>query len=285
MVCLLNAMMNNKSTGFLGALLFAFLVLLCGNAGAEESAPYKTEIGISALRFDYREFDDAGRILDKEVGGIPGLSAKIGQRLPAWEWEATGSYHYGRVDYNGHINSLGSPPYSTQTDEKIGDISLRIGHWFDGRYPAMPYAGIGYRRWDRDILPGSVNGLFESYRWKYLWLGIKQSLLPRQEASQFMLDIGLLKPLNPEMRIDFEGTYPVSPVVYPESKIGVRMMLTSSTVISKNMRLSIEPYYEYWKLGRSPTVFYLIPNGLLQAAEPASRTSNFGLNLRLGWMF
>ncbi len=240
---------------------------------------FKTEIGISATRFDYREFDDSGRILDKELGGIPGVSLKVGQRFTAWEWETSGSYHYGRVNYNGQTN-LGNP-YSTRTDESIGDISLRLGRWFGDRYPTMPYAGIGYRRWDRNILPGGVNGLFESYRWKYLWLGLRQSFAPQQNSSQFTLDVGLLKPIKPEMHIDFKGTYSVSPVVYPESKVGVRVLLTSSIALSRNTRMSLEPFYEYWKLGRSPTVY----SGPINLYEPASTTSNLGLNLKLGWSF
>lgn len=284
MVCPLKAIVNNKSASGTGALfLCAFPLLIASDAWGAEPAAVKAEIGISALRFDYRESDDAGRVLDKELGTIPGLSVKVGQRFPAWEWESAGSYHRGQVPYNGQTD-LGSP-YSTRTDEYIGDISLRLGRWFDGRYPTMPYAGIGYRRWDRDILPGSLNGLFESYRWSYLWLGLKQSLAPQQSSSQLFLDAGLLKPINPEIHIDFKGTYPVSPTVYPQSNLGLRLMLTSSIALSKDMRMTMEPYYEYWKLGRSPSVSTPVSTGILTVHEPASRTSNFGLNLRFGWLF
>lgn len=250
---------------------------MVGSAWGAESAPLKTEIGISLMRFDYQEVDDGGRVLDKEQGGIPGLSMKVAQRLSAWEWESAASYHRGQVQYTGQTN-FGNP-YSTQTDEKIGDLSLRLGRWFDGRFPVMPYAGIGYRRWDRNILPASLNGLFESYRWEYIWLGSKFVALQR-ESSQIVLDIGALKPLNPEVRIDFRGTYSETPTVYPESKIGLRMMLTSSMALSKSTRITIEPYYEYWKLGRSPTV----TTGTLTVYEPTSTTGNMGINVRFGWM-
>lgn len=69
------------------ALSFALLLVApySDKAWGSESVVFKTEVGLSAMRFDYREFDDAGGILDKEAGGIPGLSAKIGQRFPAWD--------------------------------------------------------------------------------------------------------------------------------------------------------------------------------------------------------
>jgi hypothetical protein len=62
-------------------------------------------------------------------------------------------------------------------------------------------------------------------------------------------------------------------------------VLTSSMALSTNTRLTLEPYYEYWKLGRSPSVSTSTPTGILSVYEPASRTSNFGLNLRFGRMF
>jgi hypothetical protein len=116
-------------------------------------------------------------------------------------------------------------------------------------------------------------------------VGLKQSLVPQQSSSQLFLDVGLLKPINPEMHIDFKGTYSVAPVVYPESKLGLRVMLTSSMALARNTRITMEPYYEYWKLGRSPSVSTPVSAGILSVYEPASRTSNFGLNLRFGWLF
>ena len=247
-----------------------------GIAWGAESAALTTEIGISALNFDYQEVDNSGRVLDKEQGAIPGLSLRVGKRVSVWEWEGLASYHDGRVRYSGQTN-LGTP-YYTETNENIGDLSLRLGRWFDLSYPVMPYAGIGYRRWDRDILPGSVNGLFESYRWKYIWLGSKFLML-NQQSSQVIMDIGLLKPLRPEMHIDFKGVYPIAPIVYPESNLGLRAMLTSSTSLSQSIGLTIEPYFEYWKLGRSPN----ISSGTLSLYEPTSYTNNLGINLRFVW--
>ena len=241
-----------------------------------EHAPLKAEIGVSAMQFKYEEFTDTGGILDKEQGSIPGLTIKLGQRISDWEWEGAGSYYNGRVPYAGQTN-LGSL-YNTRTDEAIGDVSVRLGHWLGTSLPAMPFAGIGYRRWDRNILPGSVGGLFESYRWEYLWVGSK-FLTYQNRSSNFMLDVGLLKPLHPEMRIDFKGTYNVEPVVHPEGKIGLRILLTSNLALTKRTGHIIEPYYEYWDMGRSPTV----TAGPVTVYEPASKTHNIGLNLRLGW--
>jgi hypothetical protein len=273
----LKAYPPNKSASCFGALFFAMLLVPSTGMGASsEPASLQAEIGLSALRFKYEEYNDTGGLFNKEQGGIPGITIKLGQRRSDWEWESAGSYHYGQVSYTGQTN-FGSP-YNTRTEESISDVSLRLGRWFGESHPFMPFAGIGYRRWDRNILPGTLGGLFESYRWSYAWAGAK-FLAYRDEASSFTLDVGLLKPLNPELHIDFKGTYNVEPVVYPESKLGLRVLLTSKRTLANGSGLTIEPYYEYWELGRSPTVVA----GPISVYEPASKTRNIGLNLRLSW--
>jgi hypothetical protein len=273
-----NRLTNKKSASGFGALFFAFLIIIPVEGIASSMAPasLKAEVGVSALRFDYAEFDDNGRVLDKEMGGIPGLSIKLSLRQAAWEWETAGSFHGGQVPYTGQTNS--GVPYNTRTDESIGDVSIRLGRWFGDRVPVMPFVGIGYRRWDRNILPNSLGSLFESYRWTYVWAGSK-IMTYQKGASNFILDVGLLKPVKPELRVDFRNTYNVEPVVYPEGKIGLRVLLTSNLALSKRAGLTIEPYYEFWELGRSPNV----TDGAVTVYEPASKTRNMGLNLRLGW--
>ena len=238
------------------------------------------EFGFSVLDFDYAEFKDDGiSTFSKELGKIPGLSFRLAQRHAAWEWEGAASYHYGRVDYIGHTQA-GAPHY-TRTDEEISDFALRLGRWSDGplgNYPVMPYVGWGYRIWNRDILPTArVSGLFESYRWNYAWLGAK-IVAYQQGASNLMLDVGWIKPIGPIM--DIKGAYN-NPRLHLKSRDGVRLMLTSSVALPKNTMLILEPYYEYWQLGRSPEV---IAAGFT-IYEPASKTRNLGVNIRLGRKF
>lgn len=225
------------------------------------------------MRFNYAEFKNDGTTWDQELGNIPGLSFKLAQRRNAWEWEGIASYHYGRVDYSGQTNL--AVPYNTRTDEGIGDVALRLGRWYEGNYPIMPYAGFGYRRWDRDIRPASLGGLFESYRWKYVWLGAK-IMAYQQDTSNLMLDIGWIKPIDPVLQV---GTYNVN--LNPEGRDSLRLILTSHTTLSENATLILESYFECWRLGRSPSVI----SGGVTVYEPSSKTKNLGLNIRLGRVF
>lgn len=257
-----------------GALFFVLLFSSMESA-AETMQPgnFTSEFGVSMMRFDYAEYkDDGATTLNKEMGIIPGISFRLAQRHHAWEWEGTASYHYGRVDYTGETNS--GAPHNTRTDEEVVDVALRMGRWFEGSNPVMPYAGLGYRRWDRDILStGSVGGLFETYRWKYVWLGVK-FIAYQQGASNLMLDIGWIKPIDPVMEV--KGAYN-NPRLNPESRNGLRLVLTSRSELRENTALIVEPYFEYWQLGKSPAVATVY--------EPASKTRNFGVNLRLGRRF
>ena len=266
-----------KSASVSGALFFA-LALVATECLAKDLQPdvLAAEAGVSALRFDYAECQDNGSLLDREFGGIPGFSLRLTQRVSEWEWEEDASYHFGRVPYTGQTNA--GEPYDTKTDEDILDTAVRLGRWLGGW--AMPYAGLGYRRWDRDILPGSINGLFESYRWKYFWLGSK-FVAYQQEATDVILDIGWIRPIDPVLYVDFRGTYNVEPKLMPESLDGLRLMLTARLAIFEKGALMLEPYFEYWRLGRSPVVI----SGGISVYEPESKTKNIGLNLRFGWAF
>jgi hypothetical protein len=83
------------------------------------------------------------------------------------------------------------------------------------------------------------------------------------------------------MYVDFKGAYNAAPELYPQSKFGLRLMLTSRLALTHDTHLTLEPYFENWGLGRSPTA---TQNGI-SVFEPTSKTNNVGFNLRLGRMF
>lgn len=264
-----------KSAVLIGALVFIFTPQT-STAETLQPAAFAAEIGVSALRFNYAEHD-ADATLDSELGGIPGLSIRLTQRLSDWEWEERASYLYGRINYAGYVScacSSNGAPINTNTDEVIGDMELRLGRWFEGGYPVMPYVGLGYRRWDRTILPvGNVSGLFESYRWQYASLGAKL-IAYQQGSSSLMLDFGWIRPLNPVMYLDANNSrFDLG------RRNGLRLMLTSRMSLAEDTTLTLEPYFEYWQLGSSPRPDPTVPY------EPESETRNLGLNLRLGKVF
>lgn len=261
----------------MGALFFVLLQVFVNSAKAEDHQ-LMAAVGISAVRFHYQEFSEVGRILDTEQGGILGGVLVLRGQMNNWTLEGSGSFHTGTVPYVGQTN-LGTP-YNTRTYETLMDMALRVGYWIDTRYPVMPFVGMGYRRWDRDILPGTLGGLFESYRWPYYWTGIKVAL-GESTPVRHQFDLGLIKPIHPEMTINFKGAFNASPRVFPASKVGWRLSFTSTLELSNTSQLTLMPFYEYWALERSP----LVSQNGVDVYEPASKTNNVGVNVRIGQDF
>lgn len=237
------------------------------------------EIGVATSKFHYAEFGSDGAVLDTEHGSLDGLNFRLTKNTGVFEVEASGGYQHGRVGYTGKTN-LGTPHF-TRTREVINDLSLRAGWWLGSTQALMPYVGLGLRGWERDIASTTnVGGLNENYRWKYAWVGAKVMAYQR-ETSRVIVDIGAIKPMWPMIDTDFKGSFNAAPRVYPVSRSGLRVLLTSCWALTKQVSLIAEPFLEYWYLYRSPSV----TASNLTIHEPASETKNYGLSLRLGMLW
>lgn len=251
-------------------------LLLSATAAANSIA---AEIGVSTSKFRYAELGADGAVLDTEQGSLNGLNFRLTKNTGSFEVEASGRYQRGQVDYAGKTN-LGAPHF-TRTHEAIDDLSLRAGWWLGSTQALMPYVGLGLRDWERDIAPTTnVGGLNENYRWKYAWVGAKVMAYQR-ETSHVIVDIGAIKPMRPVIDTDFKGSFNAAPRVYPVSRSGLRVLLTSRWALTNQVSLIAEPFLEYWYLHRSPSV----TTGNLTIHEPASETKNYGLSLRLGMLW
>lgn len=269
-----------KKNAALCGVFFLILLLPIFAIAAEPATAFSAEAGVSITRFHYAEFDDQARLLDTERGDLGGLNFRLAKSISALEIEASGSYQRGWVSYVGQTN-LGVPHF-TRTHETIGDLALRAGWWLNTPYAVMPYVGIGWRGWERDIAATpKVGGLYEYYQWKYAWLGAKM-MAYQHETSHLIFDIGAIKPIQPMMDIDFKGNFNAPPSrVYPVSRTGWRALITARQMLTNKVSFTAEPFLEYWYLHRSPSV----RAGNFSIHEPASETKNYGINLRLGMLW
>ena len=247
-------------------------------------------VGIDAMRFYYREFDEYDAVLNTEKGVIPGLVLSAAFEWETWYTEFNYKYNTGKVEYDGFTQAP-RIPVITDTQEDIVDVNLIAGRYFGmgSYYRSSIYGGLGYYYWERDILPGytvtgtPVSGLFETYEWSYALLGARFSL---KEASNsgLLLDLRLQRMLDATMEVDFLGYKNLDNV---ELDLGeewsFRLGLPYILSTRDNARLTIEPYLITWFIGRSPDVQVTsggvpIPGGT--AAEPRSETYNFGLTVK-----
>ena len=255
------------------------LIAATGAAVAETSPPVRlsAELGISANHFEYTEFNDAGKILDREIATLPGLTLAI---LGEWDsMYALGEFSYkkGTARYSGQTNS--GAALQTDTSETIADAAIQAGRWFmPTQFPRYAlYGGVGYHQWQRDIKSTpSVIGLFETYKWWYGFIGAKGELF-KQEHSDWLLDIRVTQPIRPKIVIDFQGAYAVSPELNLGERPGIRVALPWRFHQKEGTTLTIEPYFEQWNLGRSADSSFRSGSLTLTVHEPESETKNTGI--------
>jgi hypothetical protein len=253
------------------------------------SAPdFTLGVGIDAMRFYYREFDDDDKVSNTEKGVIPGLVLSAAFEWETWYTEFNYKYNTGKVEYDGQTQD-GIPAF-TDTQEDIVDVNLIAGRYFGSAayYRSSIYGGLGYYYWERDILPGkdingdSVGGLFETYEWSYALIGARFSL-KESSHSGLLLALRLQRMLDATMEVDYLGFENRDNL---ELDLGeewsFRLGLPYILSTKDNARLTIEPYLVTWFIGRSPSKQVTsggVPVGKI-AWEPRSETYNFGLTVK-----
>lgn len=236
-------------------------------------------IGISAMRFDYKEYDDAGRVLDRESATLPGLSILLAGPVGDYFWLGEVSLQRATARYVGQTSF--AAPHNTNTRETVVDASMQAGRWFASQRlpPYAIYAGIGYREWDRDIqATQTVAGLFETYQWWYGFAGAKV-ILAKGNQFEWQADVRVLQPIRPTVTIDFKGTYSASPELKLGERPGIRVAFPWRRNLNHGYALSLEPYFEQWNLDRSESAVFRSGRLALTVAQPENITKNFGIRV------
>jgi hypothetical protein len=230
--------------------------------------------------FKYTEFGDAGNVLDRETGFLPGLALRFAQAGTDCTIAQDLSYSANELAHDGHTN-LGTP-LSTRTDETIGDASVQVGC----SLPSLPrysaYGGFGYTRWKRDIRSvARIAGLGETYSWWSAVLG-GRAVLVESGASQFALDVRLIRTISPQLKVDFNGLFDTAKLALGE-RTGARLALPWRLALTASGSLVVEPFYERLKLGRSQTQPLTRSAAVVgQVFEPNGELTPWGVNI--SWM-
>ncbi len=246
-----------------------------------QSGGWRGRIGLSVLEFGYKEFSDNGGLVDRERGGLPGLAAALTRTQGDWFISGEVLYYAGEVQYDGRTQS--GAPLDTRTGENLLDYELRAGRWFGMRADSdlAVYAGLGHRRWTRDIHSRSnVNGLFEVYDWWQGSLGTKW-IFYKAGKLDGGIDLSLLRTIAPEIKIDFNGTYDNARLDLGE-RFGGRFSLPWRYHYQDKTAFLFEPYLDGWDLGQSPTQPLTRNSAVMGSVmEPRSETRNYGLAISL----
>lgn len=237
-------------------------------------------LGLTALEFDYEEFDDRGDRLDREQGLLPGVV--LGASYESEQWLAEGNLQLlsGDIDYD-------SPTVDSKTTEEILDLTLIGGTrlFVNGNERLDLIAGAGYRKWSRDIHSTlEADGLDETYRWGYGLIGVRGEHRVDSQ-TRLLADLYMTRTVKPNLEVSFVRHFDDTRLDLGAEN-GFRATLALQRNLGHGKTLWLKPWYEYWKLGRSADAA-LLSNGIRAGTvfEPDSETRNYGVNIGLSWIF
>ena len=296
--------------------LFAWLPAAAASPPAPASFPItELHLAASGLRLDHREFSDAGVRLDRDRGDLPGGALGLKLARGPWSLRLDAARHRGAADYEGRTNA--GRPHATRSDEDLLDASLRVARtWTAGRLEAAAMAGLGWRRWRRDIRArDGVAGLDQTYTWPYATLGVTLGRAPDLTAGTRGNQPGSQSPDAPADRssdssprasgarthvgLEVEALFPFRPRVEVQSPglidaltldvdplPGWRLRLPVRHSLAPNWWLTLTPAYEHWRFGRGPAgVVRRDGRPAGTAFEPAGRSTVYRLDVGLARTF
>lgn len=248
---------------------------LCGPLHAD----FSTSLAPVASHYDQRETDETGLEINRETGYLQGLELAVGQRLtPHWDWQLTGRWQKGTVDYRGQTQA--GAPLNTRTDIDSRHLGLESGFHF----PAWPtrFSGALYRyQRQRDIRASARSlSLREQYRGWELALTAKHPLI----IERLWLDASAL------YRFDNHLTTDLSAAGYPHVRLGLprgwggRAGMRWRLMASDRWQGELAWHYEYRKTPRSNSARIRAETGaVLAVTQPETRLRQWFLGFSLSW--
>jgi len=246
------------------------------------------EGGLLLYHIDYREtLPDT--LKSTETGWLTGISLGyeyFGISNPVMATVHM-DYTYSHTKYDGTTQT--GTPITTTTHNYILDIEATLG--FIALRPSfsplllIPYIGFGYRHWYRGLV--NNNSYYEVYSWYYLPIGCRGEyfLTPVITVG---LDISYWKMMGGKIKVALSRLD--SGYNDPESdlgnKYGYKIKIPVKYRFRPRWNLMVEPWYEYFKIGRGET-FDITYNGSLwgRGYEPPSRTCQYGITVAVQYIF
>ena len=267
---------------------FVVFILLVAYSHVSFAKKVEYQIGAGLMDFNYTEYDDDDVFLDGETGFIPGVVLKLKLRSQKIYTEFVGQAYANTIEYDGQTQ--GGTPLKTKSNAVIVDTHFKSGLRLSHARNHGPYAGIGFRYWLRNILPGrdingnAVAGLLEQYHWSYGLLGYSGNFHVSEKVT-LGFDIRHTYMFNGKMDVNFLGykNYDNTQVELG-NRAGQRFALPITTKI-RSHRLILSPYYEILDIGKSNSVGVTIDGVPTNTVihEPRSETRNMGIEITWLW--
>ena len=243
------------------------------------------DLGLSTTHFDYREHDPGGVLLDKEWGDLKGLSlgAEVSGETAFLGFKADAQNDW--VDYRGYLPQF-TVDSRTRTIITRYHLQGGLNHTVNERFTIAATAGIGYRRWYRNIeSTAKASGLREVYRWPYASLGARGDIRLTQ-SQQLILECQWYEVRKADLRVDYHSNrYDEVNLDLPHGN-GYSFSASWRQAFTDRLSLQLATEYQLWRFARSRSE-PLFSNGETTgyaATEPASKTRELTLSLGLRFM-
>jgi opacity protein-like surface antigen len=248
---------------------------------------HRVQLGLNLYEFNYKEQISAPR-KSTETGLVPGLRVEYAYTPHDTPVLAgvTVAYSPGSTGFDG-TTQKGDPVIASTANQFItieGSAGYAVSSFFH------PYAGIGFRYWQRGDGAANEQGIVsyrEDYSWFYLPVGLR---LQTDVTSRLnvALDAAALFMFAGHISVHLSDVDPTfnDPDADLGSKTGYRVRLPATYRISGGLGVTLAPWYEYSAIGRSG-VFALTQNGSIvgTGVEPDSRTHQYGGSLEVALLF
>lgn len=254
---------------------FTFLTILCMFILISSSAlANEFDVYAKAESFTWKEYDNGTQIL-KESGPIYGIGATgkfyIRDKLTI---KPKVELFGGTIDYDGQACNIMSGicfPSKTDTDY-VGiktEVDLGLKFMPFGSLSIGPFAGLGYRYWERDIKStANATGIIEKWSSYYTRVGALLDLNISKVWKMFA-EGGVKLPVYNENRVDnYDVT--VKPGEKPSffAEIGTKISILKTSIFYEGMRFS-----------KSPDVY----KGTFRYWQPESKADMYGINIGISF--
>ncbi len=239
-------------------------------------------ISPSLLHFDYTEFSTTDKVLDRELGWLPGIEAKLNHAItPKWLLNIHTAYYQGTVDYDGHT-TLGIP-HTTDTKTRLIRLGLKIERQIIEN--THLFIGIQSHQWQRLIQDNNyVNGLDETYKWIEYSIGLNTDIFIYQK-DVVNIEAAYLLTRNGTLDVDLSRADRGSTRLNLGDGTGGRLNLNWKRISENNTRYGLSLFIEGWDFGQSNTKITQGGSPNIPVSEPRSETRNIGLKFNIEYSF
>ena len=208
------------------------------------SAQWQGGAGLSARYLANTEYDRSGRLLVREEGWLPGISARVAYQASELTWFTEGAIYDHSIQYHGQTQ-LGSAVNST-TSTQLTHLRAGGAYAFTDHYAA--FAALEWENWTRDIRgTQAAAGLQEKYSTRKLLAGV-QGKWDMAGAGAIAADAAVVRAEPERLRVGFSGLLDPASL---ETKWSTGVQIGASIRPACAPRLELRTAYDWIRVARS----------------------------------